>query len=108
MIILGVCISHVFIHDCACDDTSEGSLCICWGWRVWKQVRIWAGGCLAYTTPIASDDISFIPQAQSCFLLNDKSSSFSLKPFCHTTHLEGLHVKMISMVFSHTHKVTVE
>lgn len=69
-----------------------------------NQVRIWAGGCLVHTTLMASDDISFILQAQSCSL-RDKSSSFSLKPFYHTTHIEGLHKKMISIVFSHAPRV---
>ena len=67
--------------------------------HVWKQVRIWVSGCLAHTTLMASDDISFIPQAQSCSLLQDKSPNISVKPFCHTTHIEGLYEKMISVVF---------
>lgn len=74
--------------------------------RIENHVRIWVGGCLVHTAPMASDDISFILQARSCFL--DNSSSFSLQPFCHTTRSEGLYIKMISMVFSHAHKVSVE
>jgi len=71
-------------------------------------VRIWAGGCMAHTTRMASDDISLIPQAQSCSLLLDKSSSTNLKPFYHTTHTEGMYEKMISMPFSHAQIVTAE
>lgn len=102
---------HVSMRDCACDYiiTSQCSVSlwvICWG-LIACHMRIWAGGCLVHTTPMASNDISFILQAQSCSL-HDESSSFSLKPFCHTTHIEGLYMKMRSIVFSHAHKLTVE
>lgn len=98
---------HVCIYICVCVSSADCyinmrqcsvSLEVI-SQRVWTQVRIWACGCLAHTTRMASGDISFIPQAQSCSLLLDKSSSISLKPFYHTTHIKGLYEKMICVLF---------
>jgi len=107
----------VSMNDCACVGTCDHiqvSVQFPWGssvgdlQHVSRPMRIWAGGCLAHTTPTASDNISIIPQARSCSLLHDKSSSISLKSFCHTTHTESLYEKMISVCFCNAHKVKVE
>lgn len=75
-----------------------------WGfWAIFGS-RWESGLADVHSTPMASDDTSFIPQAQSCSVPHDKTSSRSLKSFCLTTHIEGLHEKMISLFFSHTQK----
>lgn len=102
--------ASAFMHDCAWARVCgyiKASQCLISMRVIWRRlVRIWAGGCTAHTTRMASDDISLIPQALSCSLLLDKSSSINLNPWYHTTHTDSLFEKMRWIFFSLGHKGT--
>lgn len=73
-----------------------------------KHTRWEYGLADAWLTQPPWHHMTFPPLYRLHPVRNDNSSSFSLKLFWHTTHIEGLCVKMISIIFSHTHTVTVE